>query len=146
LKTIKGIGQAKINQFGNEIIAMIRDYCFDQKIAPVQAEINVPEKKEKTPSATISLNMFESGKTIEEIAAERSLTKSTIEGHLAPFIGTGELSVNKFIREDQLKKILTIIESHPDKPMGEIKNIMGDTVTWNELRFVGQHLKFQNKS
>ena len=143
LKEIKGIGQAKINQFGNEIISMIRDYCFNNKIAPVQAEIPIREKKEKTPSATISFNMFKSGKTMEEIAAERMVTLSTVEIHLAPFIGTGDLPVTKFVPHDQVQKIAGVFHDHPEKSLGEIKNIMGDAVTYPELRFVLQHLKSQ---
>jgi superfamily II DNA helicase RecQ len=45
LKNIKGIGQAKIGQYGEEIIQMIQDYCIDYKISSVQTELKVKEKK-----------------------------------------------------------------------------------------------------
>ncbi len=45
LKTIKGIGQARINRFGADIIAMIDTYCSENDIAPEQMEI--PEVKKR---------------------------------------------------------------------------------------------------
>ena len=34
LKKIKGIGQVKVNQFGSDVIAMIKNYCVDHEISP----------------------------------------------------------------------------------------------------------------
>ena len=45
LKTIKGIGPAKIKQYGGDIIALINDYCIDKKIVAEQTEIPVARKK-----------------------------------------------------------------------------------------------------
>ncbi len=47
LKSVKGIGQAKIKQYGSEIIAIIRDFCTDHNIVQPQTEmaVNVPKNK-----------------------------------------------------------------------------------------------------
>ncbi|HEY0680486.1 MAG TPA: AAA family ATPase, partial [Chitinophagaceae bacterium] len=56
----------------------------------------LPAKKGRTPKGEtnrITLKLFRAGKTIAEIAAERSLAASTIETHLASFVPTGEIDV-----------------------------------------------------
>ena len=48
LKTIKGIGQARIRQYGVQMLSLIRDYCADHNLLPVQGELNVRVKREKS--------------------------------------------------------------------------------------------------
>jgi hypothetical protein len=53
LKTIKGIGPAKISQFGDEMLSMIKSFCRDHDIIPEQIEIPVVEKKTKVSSGKL---------------------------------------------------------------------------------------------
>ena len=144
LITIKGIGQAKVKQFGNEIIAIIKEFCSENNIQPPQIEIPVIGKKEKINSGKLSFEMFKSGKTVAEISAERELTASTIEGHLVPYVGSGELKVSEFVSEEKLLKVSHYINENPKLTMGEIKNFMGDAVTYADLKFILQHLRRNN--
>ena len=144
LKTIKGIGQTKIKQFGDDIIAIIKEFCADNHIIPAQIEIPVVEKKEKTDSGKLSFEMFKSGKTVAEIAAERELMTSTIEGHLTPYVGSGELKVSEFVSEEKLLKVSQHVNENPEQTLGEIKNFMGDAVTYADLKFILQHLRRNN--
>ena len=140
LKTVKGIGQVKINQFGEDIIAIIKSYCRDHKIIPEQTEIPVVEKKVRINTAQLSYTMFNEGKTIEEIAAERNFSNSTIEGHLAIYVGSGDLNVEQFVSAEKIKKIMHYINKSPKQTLGEIKQGMGEEVTYTDLKFVLQHL------
>jgi superfamily II DNA helicase RecQ len=47
LKAIKGLGQTKINRFGEDIIAIIENFCHDHDIIPGQVEIHITAKKRK---------------------------------------------------------------------------------------------------
>ncbi|MCX6304939.1 MAG: HRDC domain-containing protein [Bacteroidetes bacterium] len=144
LKTIKGIGQAKINQFGEEIITIINTFCSDHDIVPAQIEIPAVEKKAKVNSGKLSFEMFRAGKTVAEIAALRSLSTSTVEGHLAPYVGTGDLMVSEFVHAEKLNRVLDYISANPHKTLGEVKSAMGDTVTYADLKFIFQHLSHLN--
>jgi hypothetical protein len=145
LKTIKGIGQVKINQYGTDIITMIKQFCKDNNIVPEQIEVPVVEKKAKVNSGKISFEMFVSGKTVAEIAAERGVTSATIEGHLAHYVGTGELKVTEFVPEEKLQKVLQYIHEHPNDRMGEIKSALGEGVTYGDLKFIIQYLLYSEK-
>ena len=86
------------------------------------AEIN-KLKKEKTAHLTtkntdvkvnskeISFDAYMEGKTIETIAQERGMATSTIEGHLAHYIGTGELAIEKVMPLEKVKKIIAVAET-----------------------------------
>ncbi|MEI7727307.1 MAG: helix-turn-helix domain-containing protein [Bacteroidota bacterium] len=141
LKNVKGIGQAKINQFGGDIIGIIKSYCLDQGIIPAQIEIPVIEKKIKINSGKLSFEMFRSGKSVTEIATERSLSASTIEGHLAHYVGTGDLNISEFVSKEKLQKLSRYISENPHQTLSEIKSFMGDAVTYADLRYILQHLK-----
>jgi hypothetical protein len=54
LKAIKGIGPAKIKQYGPEILSMIKDYIIDNNIGSMQTEIPVREKKKRKRSNHVS--------------------------------------------------------------------------------------------
>jgi ribonuclease D len=144
LKTIKGIGQAKLNQYGSEILDIISGYCNDHEIVPEQIEIPVIEKKVKVNSGKLSYEMFKSGKTMMEIAKERNLSLSTIESHLALHVGNGDLDISRFVSSEKLKKVVHFIRGNPEKTLGEIKSAMGDSVSYADLKFILQHLRVNN--
>ena len=64
-----------------------------------------PKKRVRGETYNITLEMFRSGKSIEDIAEERGLTQSTIEGHLARLIGQGRLSIGEFFTTAQVEAV-----------------------------------------
>ena len=140
LKTIKGIGPAKVKRFGVEIMAMIIEYCEEHGVVPEPIDIPVKEKKVKINSKQVSYDLYRSGKNIVEIARERNFSVATVEGHLAHYVGSGELEVTEFVSEKKLQKVLDFIAENPEKTMGEIKNSFED-VSYSEIMFILQHYK-----
>lgn len=147
LFSLKGIGHRKLEKFGTEILDIIIAYCVEKNLPVIR-----PEEKvfRKTPnvvvdSKRISFELFESGKTIEEIAKERSMAVSTIEGHLAWYVGTGELNVKKLVSADKVDLISQYLHEYNSSGLGFVKSKLGDQVTFSELRIVMNHLKHQEK-
>jgi len=97
-------------------------------------------------SKRISFELLQTGKTIGEIAAERSMAPSTIEGHLAWFIGNGDLNVNQFIPADKVEIISKYLLKNTSYSIGQAKAALGNDITYAELRFVLNHLKYKEKS
>ena len=67
-------------------------------------------KVPKISTGEVTFNLFKTGKSIEEIAKERSLTPATIQGHLIPYIQKGEIKLNEVIDEGKAKTILQKIQ------------------------------------
>lgn len=111
LLQITGFGAAKVEKYGQIFLSIIRSYCERNDLQSRLSEKEVSkgkrkekkEKKQKGGSRRISLEMFRSGKTIEEIAEERNLAVSTIGAHLAKYVETGELVVTDFVPRDRLR-------------------------------------------
>ena len=139
LKTIKGIGPAKIKRFGVEIMAMIIEYCEEHGVVPEPIDIPVKEKKVKINSKQVSYDLYRSGKNIVDIARERNFSVATIEGHLAHYVGSGDLEVTDFVSEKKLHKVLDFIAENPNKTMSEIKNSFEEEISYSELKFILQH-------
>lgn len=107
-----------------------------QDVQDVLKEVIIPKtekKKDKTPTAEISFELYKKGKTVEEIAKERGLVNSTIEGHLCKYIETGEVKATDLIEEEKLKNILSLITPETSS-LTEIKSQLGDEYTYGDVR------------
>ncbi len=136
LKRIKGIGKAKLQQYGEVILDMVNTYCQEKELLTDQLQFatgKVPQPP-KPDTKKVTRELYESGKSIAEIAEERGLAPSTIEGHLAHFIGTGELDVLQFLNKDKLHKILTYFNNNESESLKEAKIHFGEDFSYGELK------------
>lgn len=99
-----------------------------------------PARPQKGDTARISLALFREGIGIAEIAGRRSLNLSTIEGHLASFILTGEVGVNELVAENKIGPIRQAIETVGGTALGPIRGRLGEGYTFGEIRAVMQQL------
>ncbi len=147
LKTISGIGKKKLKKYGDEIIQMVKDYCEDEKIIKQDVVKEEPDEfPRKKPSREISFDLFREGKIISEISQLTKLAISTIEGHLAYFVGQGKLTANQFVPEDKIAKIREFCNSHPNDGLGEAKSHLGNDYSFSELKFAIQQFRFEKAS
>ncbi|MBP5479351.1 MAG: helix-turn-helix domain-containing protein, partial [Bacteroidaceae bacterium] len=101
-------------------------------------------KRQKGDSERETLAMFREGKTIDEIARERSLTKSTIESHLASFIPTGEVALDDIVAKERQIAILNAAMkfSNEERSYTVVKESLPDDYSYGEIRLVfNAHLR-----
>ena len=146
LKKVKGMGKKKSEKYGEELINIIAAYCEKEKI-------EVPEEKDvaitkipKPDTRKISFDLFRTGKTPSQIAAERNLNITTIEAHLAIFVEKGEIPVSEFVSQEIVDLISVQFKDSEDYQLKQVKEKLGDKVTWSDLRFVVNHLKYLKKA
>lgn len=139
LTQIKGIGKIKAANYGVELLEMISGYCEMQNIEPAQPEHH-PEKVVKPNTKQLSFELFKSGKNIYEIAAERGLTTGTVEGHLLNYILTGELRIEELLPKGKIELIENCFFKNPAANSTQVKEELGDLVSFNDIRAVKNHL------
>ncbi len=139
LETVKGIGKMKVKQFGADILELIEAYCREKAIDRV--EIILPAK-EKGDTRKMTLDLFRSGKSIQEIAAERELTVGTIETHLSQFILNGEVAVFDLVPKIKVARIMAYLVQHPGQTINEMKYGLGESVSYADLKAVKNHIEF----
>ncbi len=145
LKEISGFGKKKVVKYGAELIGIIREYLQINHLDKLDVELPDEEsvrkpKKEKGQTQRLSLEMFKQGKSIEEIAAERSLTTSTIGGHLARFVASGEIEILKLITEEKQELITSYFRTTETASFSEALATLGNKVTYWEMRMVQGYL------
>ena len=80
------------------------------------------------------MRLYKEGKRIEDIAKERLMATSTIEGHLASFIRSGDVKIADFLNEIELAEIKKVIDKFDNLQLGPIKSELGDKFTYGQLR------------
>lgn len=93
-------------------------------------------KKAKVSTKEITYQLYQSGKDIAEIATERSLAHTTIEGHLAHFVAAGILNVKDFVPQKKIDAIREVARRLDTNKLTPIIKHLGDEYTYSDLRFV----------
>lgn len=62
-----------------------------------------------------SYRLYNQGDTVGQIAEKRGLNQSTIEGHLARYVASGDIDVHEFVDGDTLKKVEAYCMEHPEE-------------------------------
>lgn len=144
LKKVKGIGPVKLKQFGPDLINMVKDYCAEYNIPTEHLtemqEAAEEEKPVKVDTKTQSFELYKTGKTIEEIARERSLANSTIEGHLAHFIALGELDIFTLLSREQVEEMENFFREQNTTASAGAKAFFGEKYSYGQLKMVLEYM------
>ena len=109
--------------------------CFEyekklepEEVAPaekVKVNKEKPKKKKKEERCDdtgkklstfeCSYKLYNQGNTIEQIAEKRGLNQSTIEGHLARYVASGDIDVHEFVDGNTLQKVEAYCMEHPEE-------------------------------
>jgi len=139
LLQIPGVGKITLERYGTDILEIVeenvRQYGYE-----MQEYILMPEpesKKEvKTDTKEQTFILYQQGKSLEEIAKERSLALSTIEGHLVPYVKGGDIPLEKLVAPPKINRIKEVFQQNPEATFSEIKTILGDEYSYGEIRLV----------
>ena len=144
LLLLSGFGKAKVDKYGDEILSLVDNYCTTYKIETnIVAKLANPkrERKEKsnevkTDTKTISFQLFKEGRSVSEIAKERNLSISTIEGHLVWFVGSGEIDINKMVSLEKQLLIKAVAKTHGIQSHKTLKDNLPENISYGEIRLV----------
>lgn len=165
IRLIPGIGKARLKQFGTEIGNIIRNYCEANRVqtdqepsdktsfgqatsstatitaATISEESNTTSSSPtKTNTKLLSFELFQSGKSVEQIAEERRLAISTIQGHLAHFVIHNQLDILRLLTCEKLADIEDYFASHPASTAADAKLHFGDKYSYGELNLAIGHI------
>ena len=149
LLQIKGIGEQLAKRYGGKLVSMVTTYRKQHQIETLQLPTPSPpepkaEKKKAAPKINtkkISLDLFEKGYSIAQIAKERDLTIATIEGHMAHFVETGTVSINRLLSPEKLQALTAELPVMNGKSLTEIKQALSDDVSYGDIKLALAHLR-----
>ncbi|MBU3146225.1 DNA helicase RecQ [Clostridium sp. CF012] len=148
---IKGVGESKLNKYGEEFIAVIKKYMNENNIefkeeilyneegdSPALNEFEVEQKSEnddKVPSYLITYNMYKEGKSINEIILERQLKSLTVQDHILKCAYEGfEVNLDDFIPENHEALIIEVIEKIGASKLKPIKDALPKEVDYLAIK------------
>jgi ATP-dependent DNA helicase RecQ len=135
-KKISGVTAYKVEQYGDSFVSEIREFSQQQSLpTPLPNQSNM-----------ITLQLYQQGLTISEIAERRNFKESTIYGHIAELIETQQpIDINQFISEEKKAMIIKCIQTIGDGALTPLKNHLGDDYSYNEIKLVRGWYRRENK-
>lgn len=152
LKCISGFGDYKVSKYGPSFLNVLKTYAAEHKLES-RIKLKTPKRERAVKSSTekpstsntqrASFDMFKDGFDIADIAAKRNIAPSTVEGHLAAFIATGELAAAKLVPKEKLDKILELVkQTGQTKAAKPIKDLLPDDYTYGEIKIAQAHYEW----
>ena len=144
---IPGVGKSKLEAYFTVFTSEIHAYCEQHKLAMgLMPEGGV--KKESAaveaapmvqPSSTrqVTLEMYQKGMSIEEIARERNLKSGTIASHIGELIELGEIvDFERLIQPERYEVIAGAWQQVEGEPLKPVKELLGEEYSYDEIRLV----------
>lgn len=99
-----------------EVVAPVEKVKVDkEKPKKEKKEELLDDTGKKLNTFGYSYWLYNQGNTVEQIAEKRGLNQSTIEGHLARYVASGDIDVHEFVDADTLEKVEAYCEKHPEE-------------------------------
>lgn len=92
-------------------------------------------KEEKPASYSLSLDLFNQGKSIEEIAAERQMAVTTIEGHLTICVAKQLLDATLFVSKEKQEIIIAASRELQTTHLTPIREHLGEAFSYRDIKF-----------
>ncbi|MCJ8278611.1 MAG: RecQ family ATP-dependent DNA helicase, partial [Rivularia sp. ALOHA_DT_140] len=148
---LAGVGSHKLTQYGDKFIAVIQDYLKEQNSSSSSSSSNSNSNSASGDISYTELQTFElhkEGLSIKEIAQQRNLRSSTVTRHLSDLIEKDKpVDLNLLVTVEKQKKIIKVLDILGDVALTPIKDYLGDSYTYDEIRLVrGKWRKKTNKS
>jgi len=137
MSNISGVGDFKNNKYGENFIAEI--IAFIREKSDEGAKI-------KGATYLISYEMFNEGKTVDEIATERKLSITTIISHLSEAYNSNKpLKIENIISESEIEEVRkAIIDLGDSKVLKPIFEYLEQKIDYGKIRFAITYLNKNN--
>ncbi|HEY8803716.1 MAG TPA: DNA helicase RecQ, partial [Clostridium sp.] len=147
---IKGVGESKLNKYGEEFIKVIKEYMKENNIElkeeilyneddeNIQTECAVEQdgkNEDKVPSYVITYNMYKQGKSIADIIDQRKLKSLTVQDHILKCAYEGfDVNLDDFIPKHHEALIIEVIEKIGASKLKPIKEALPKEIDYLAIK------------
>ena len=124
---ISGVGVHKLNQYGDSFISEIRAFCQEQKLpVPLPTNTNIT-----------TLQLYQQGLSVEEIAKRRGYASSTIINHLCELIEMKQpVDLKRLVSPEDHKAIIKAIDTVGADSLKSVREHLGENYSYESIRLV----------
>jgi ATP-dependent DNA helicase RecQ len=140
LLRVPGVGEKKLDDFGRAFIEPIRLWLVENDRQQFEPLGNAPAPPPRPTgitggTAALSLEAFEAGSSIPEIASSRNLTESTIENHLAQAIENGaRFDVRRLYTPDEEAEMRAALDGYDELALKPVFEQLGGRISYGKLK------------
>lgn len=145
LSRINGFGQIKLEKYGEIFCEIVVAYCSHHQLES-RIEMKTPRRvrnpniEKETDTKIQTLNLFNEGHSISDVARQRGLSVSTVENHLTFYVQQNRLGIDKLVAAEKITAIENAFTTTGGTTLSPVKEILGDGFSYGEIRFVRAHL------
>jgi len=137
------IHSAKLETLYTELTGKINNILKNEKLFIGEYPLSKDDKpkKEKRSTYDITLQLWKEGKTVTEIAKERTLSQATIYSHIAKCIEQDKIAITEVLPEETINELNTIFKENEE--LTTLKSLYEKTeerYSWDELRLFRAYL------
>ncbi|MBW4552019.1 MAG: DNA helicase RecQ [Aphanocapsa sp. GSE-SYN-MK-11-07L] len=138
---ISGVGSRKLTQYGDLFVAEIYAFCQERGLENQPISSAPPVELTPTPLASATqlhtLDLYQRGLSITEIAGQRSLRASSIVRHLSDLLEMGyEIAIDQLVPSDRQTLIEQAIQAIGAESLTKIREHLGESFDYVEIRLV----------
>ncbi len=148
LLQIHGVGQAKVEKYAEQFIAVISEYCQTHQLSEKTNAQTISKPSSNSKPATSERNKevvaaFERGLSIEQLATQFKVKATTITNHLYQHLQQGkalplmaQLLDNKPLSTGQKKQALAAFEQHGVERLKLVYEALDKQVNYDDLHLL----------
>ncbi|MBC8014763.1 MAG: DNA helicase RecQ [Sporomusaceae bacterium] len=140
LLAIKGVGEVKLARYGQEFLRLLQEYVSKNNLkssSPSPEAEQAADKNQESPSHIITLQMYQAGRSLEQISQERKLKELTVQDHLVRCSTEGHaVNWNPLIPPQYEQLILRKIGELGASKLKTIKDALPDEVEYTAIKAV----------
>jgi len=141
MRAVSGVGEQKWQNYGQQFIKAIEGYA---KVHNINLEADKAKNKKvkvvnqpKLSTYEETWQLYQQGLSIEQMAAQRSLTTRTIESHLAHLYKQGKgIRLQKYVSKSEIQQVVQLLPSL-EKPyrLKEIHSHLNGELDYPKIKF-----------
>ncbi len=141
LSRISGLGQHKLDAYGERLLALIREHVAESPDAEEQADQDIPKLIAKGPpvndNQAYTYSLYRKGMSVEENAAHQGISKATVLNHYIALIRAAHyIDVPAYFGDKFDTLMQELDDADPYASLSEIKQDLSIETTNEEFRLL----------
>ncbi|RCJ22560.1 ATP-dependent DNA helicase RecQ [Nostoc sp. ATCC 43529] len=143
---LSGVGTHKLAQYGEKFLAEIRAYRQERGFLDPPQDNFVPFNSLPSDTEIFTFQLHKQGLSVAEIAQKRNIRPTTIIRHLADLIEKNQpVDLNQLVPLERQQKIWQVLEVLGDISLAPIREQLGESYTYDEIRLVRGKWRRENR-
>ncbi|MEH1778334.1 DNA helicase RecQ [Nostoc sp.] len=143
---LSGVGSHKLSQYGDKFLTEIRAYRQEKGLVDPPQVNFTPSISLPSDTEIFTLQLHKQGLSVNEIAKKRNIRPTTIIRHLADLIEKSQpVDLNQLVSLEHQQKIWQVLEVLGDISLTPIREQLGESYSFDEIRLVRGKWRRENR-